>query len=158
MSYLSKFTMPRVRKEVADKAASEIKDALLSGKLRPFDAVAVTGISGMLLGPEIATNLYKDLIVIRKAVDKSNHSSSKVEYYNRFEDVLLVDDGFSSGETLRNMQAILKDQYKSANIVGVYLYNDGFIFDAPGNTRLITPDDDDFKSIMSPSLINRLFG
>lgn len=100
---------------------------LLRGK--KFDAIAVRGMSGMLIGPAVAARLGKDLIVVRKCKDGS-HSASIVEgvdNWNHDFRYIIVDDFIDSGETLSQIftQIVieLEDMDISARCAGVVLYN-----------------------------------
>jgi hypothetical protein len=75
----------------------------LASRRMTFDTVVVTGVSGMLLGPIIAYKYDKNLLVVRKPDDSSNHSTMSVEgaLGDRW---LFVDDQTSSGATLSRVK------------------------------------------------------
>jgi len=80
----------------------------LQPKDRDFEAIACTGVSGLLIGPTIAYLMNKRLAVIRKDNDKPgqnvNHAMTQVEHNLCDGDrVIVIDDLVASGST---MQAI----------------------------------------------------
>ena len=97
-----------------------------------FDAIAFTGISGALVAPSVATELEKQLIVVRKSL-KYCHSMCMIEGCSKKNcRYIIIDDGISHGDTIKN---ILKEldktrnqpdlKYKNFSIakcVGVFLY------------------------------------
>jgi len=65
-----------------------------------FDSIAVSGMSGVIVGVPVALRLKKPLIVVRKESDNSHHGGGEI--INRQgigERVLFLDDFVSSGET-----------------------------------------------------------
>lgn len=70
-------------------------------KETPFDAVAVTGLSGLLMGPVVADRLGKGIIVVRKEGEK-NHSGYAIESSVSGKYVI-VDDFISTGATIRRI-------------------------------------------------------
>src|SRR5688500_5050002 len=82
-----------------------------------FDAIAVCGTSGLLVGPSVAMMMDKEIIVVRKKEDKA-HSCFRVEnkYAGRF---IFLDDLIDSGNTLNHViNAIPRDLW-----AGIVLYN-----------------------------------
>ncbi len=92
-----------------------------------FDAVVVTGISGLLMGPLLAHVLGKRLAVVRKDNDQPNsalnHAQVGIESNMKAGDRwILVDDLIASGETARRVElAMMAHGY--GKMVGNYLYN-----------------------------------
>jgi len=101
-----------------DKAAQ-----LLKGM--DFDAIVVTGISGMLIGPAVAYKLKKRLAVIRKPDDKDNHASCKIESCMKQGDRwIFFDDMIATGTTARRVETLMGYQGWPP-MVGSYMYNYG---------------------------------
>jgi len=110
------------RKSIIDFAVANL--ALMTDK---FDAIAVTGLSGLLIGPSIADRLGKNVIAIRKKFDKS-HSDYIFEGVHS-DNYVIVDDFSSSGETLYYIDYNVKKQLPKAKLVALYCYNDGGLKD-----------------------------
>lgn len=95
-------------------------------RLRPhaekFKAIAVTGMSGLLIGPAIADALDKDVIIVRK--NENCHAR-----YGPVEGALcstycIVDDMTCSCDTLRTIinKLAMSKEFKDARPVSIYLY------------------------------------
>ncbi len=63
-----------------------------------FDTVAFRGMSGAFLGPIIAADMHKKMILVRKPED-STHSPLKTEGNSSAKRYVIVDDFISSGRT-----------------------------------------------------------
>lgn len=83
-----------------------------------FDTIAVTGMSGALIGGEVASRLGKDLTLVRKPDDDS-HASDKVEGPVEAKTYIFVDDQIDSGETVTRVLNTLSNR----RCLGVFLYN-----------------------------------
>lgn len=87
-----------------------------------FDFIAVTGTSGLLMGPSIADALNKPTVVIRKARETS-HSMFEVEGDIPGPNYIIVDDFVSTGRTIANIiSQIEKQREEETNCVGVRCY------------------------------------
>jgi len=85
-----------------------------------FDSIACSGTSGLLVVPQIAEILDKNIIVIRKSSDKCY---SKFEYEGVVPDsYIIIDDLICSGKTIRYIQNIIKEDYERSSCYGVYCY------------------------------------
>lgn len=92
-----------------------------------FGSIAVTGWSGALVGPEVASILELPLTIIRKE-GESNHVQVQVEgaiggytyIQSKWHRALFVDDFMQTGETWRRCEKELA-RYKT-EMVGVLLY------------------------------------
>jgi adenine/guanine phosphoribosyltransferase-like PRPP-binding protein len=107
-----------------------------------FDAIACTGVSGMLVGPTIAYLMGKRLAVVRKeqdALGKANHACVRVEHNLKDGDrVVILDDLIASGRTIMSiadaLDALARKQETNSegfmatsvdvDVVGYYLYRD----------------------------------
>ena len=92
----------------------------LRTRINEFDAIAIRGMSGALVGSIIAARLNKPLIVVRK--QDGNHSGRRVEGIKNAKDYIILDDLISTGDTAD----IIKDEVKNFNgakLVGIVLYN-----------------------------------
>lgn len=91
-----------------------------------FDGIAVSGVSGMLIGPTLAYLLNKRLAIVRKADDTHNHSKHRIE--SNFEPGdrwVIVDDLRSTGATVRRITSQLKNAGEADPdlCVAQYFYN-----------------------------------
>lgn len=113
-AYLRKFM------EVDDRAERiEIIVDTLSQFDHEFDAIACTGVSGLIVASVLAYRMEKHLIILRKDGENS-HAAYCVENNRKQFRVLIVDDLVSSGNTLRRI-----DSAVSGTIVGALLYHTG---------------------------------
>ena len=87
-----------------------------------FDAIAVRGTSGLLVGPAVAAALDKDIIVCRKH-GSSRHSSFDVEGPVGVINYIIVDDIICSGETVETIVGDVRRELSSAaRCVAIFLY------------------------------------
>lgn len=85
-----------------------------------FDSIACCGTSGLMVVPQIAEILKKEIIIVRKTGDKS-YSDFKVEGAIPFRYIIL-DDLICSGGTVRHIRSTIKSETPRAICVGVYCY------------------------------------
>ena len=87
-----------------------------------FDAIVVTGVSGLLLGPTLAYLLGKRLGVVRKTM-KDSHAITGIEHNMEPADSwIFVDDLVASGETIKRVEEAMED-VGFKRMQGRYLYN-----------------------------------
>jgi len=87
-----------------------------------FDAIAVSGCSGLLVGPCVADLLQKNIILVRKEGGRT-HSEEYVEgpKDGRY---IVIDDLTCSGETIRHITSSIKTELcEHSQCVGVVLYH-----------------------------------
>lgn len=118
-SYLRSSLNSLDRKNVIKKLITNIKRAKLI-----FDAVAFTGMSGALIAPDIADKLKKQLILVRKKDKK--HSCYDVEGYYGGSKYIIIDDGISSGDTIKYIKKQIKEAYnfQKYELVGCFTHNE----------------------------------
>jgi orotate phosphoribosyltransferase len=111
------------RKQLVDKCVR------IRPKLPEFDAIAVTGISGMVCGTSLSDAWDVPLIVVRKDETPKAHSWRTVEGPDKrwFETQslrwLLVDDLIASGTTYDRVSAAIASHYPNSGCVGILLYD-----------------------------------
>lgn len=116
-TYIGALLLPSARNEVIERALGRLR----APDAPEFDAIAITGVSG-IVGALLAFTLDKPLIVVRKAPDmERSHSSAMVEGPETRCRVLMVDDFVRTGDTLARMQQLLTPRH---TVVGVLLYRD----------------------------------
>ena len=84
-----------------------------------FDSIACCGVSGMMVVPQIAELLNKNIVVVRKG--EKCYSEFRTEGVAPFRYIIL-DDLICSGSTVKHIKRVLKDEYSRSNCVGVYCY------------------------------------
>ena len=93
-----------------------------SEKLPKFEAIAVTGLSGLLVGPIVAIELGLPLIVVRKDL-KCAHSTNRVEGYAEGLKYIIIDDFVASGNTVHNIKLYIGDYSRSCKLVGALMWS-----------------------------------
>lgn len=84
-----------------------------------FDAIACCGTSGLMVAPNVAHLLKKNIIVVRKQID--GYSDFMVEGANTHQYIIL-DDLVCSGSTIRHIIKTIKKDTPRSKCVGVYSY------------------------------------
>lgn len=109
-----------------DDLRSNIKAVCDALQAFDFDAVAFTGVSGMLLGPSIAMQMNKTMLVVRKevAIDVCDpnaycHSSLYVEGDYGARRYVVVDDLTCTGKTFNMIQRRIKAALPEAQCIGM---------------------------------------
>lgn len=84
-----------------------------------YDAIACCGTSGLMVVPQIAELLNKNIIVIRK--DLNGYSSFNIEgpYTNKY---IIVDDLICSGNTVKTIMKQIKSEFYKSKCLGIYCY------------------------------------
>lgn len=101
-----------------------LKNPLLLTLLDSVQTVAVSGTSGMLVGPIIAHTFSHQLLVVRKAMIESNHAVGMVEGFSAPNSkYLIVDDQVDTGETRNRIINEIKTKFYDNECVGVFEYN-----------------------------------
>jgi adenine/guanine phosphoribosyltransferase-like PRPP-binding protein len=115
--YSSEYLTGRRIKRIVNRASTILKKQ----KVR-FDTIAVRGHSGMLIGPPLAMEMNKSLMMVRKPKD-SSHSSSKVEGWGSRQKILIVDDFISSGSTMHSIYEEVHRYCDTPKVVGILTYS-----------------------------------
>jgi orotate phosphoribosyltransferase len=91
----------------------------LRNKDLEFDAIACCGISGLMVVPQIAELLKKNILVIRK--DLNGYSNFNIEgpYTNRY---IIIDDLICSGNTVKTIMKAIKSEFHKPKCLGIYCY------------------------------------
>ncbi|RTL65864.1 MAG: phosphoribosyltransferase [Pseudonocardiaceae bacterium] len=117
-----------------------------------FDTLVGTGLSGAIIIPPLARALRKDYLLIRKD-DDGTHSEFPAEgrLGSRW---LFVDDLVCSGATLRRCMRVVREMLSehfghrqrtgfSTELVGMFLYSDGWNSQSARLTEVISTETDD---------------
>jgi hypothetical protein len=99
-----------------------------------FDAVVVRGMSGLLVGPMVASLLKKPWCIVRKSGECTHSDHKVVEGWHNFKTyIIIIDDLIASGATVKLIQQTIHDQARAYSenwergipeCVGIYLFND----------------------------------
>jgi adenine/guanine phosphoribosyltransferase-like PRPP-binding protein len=110
--------LPRNRLWVVDNTIAAIEYNTKQKGIQ-FDAIAVRGLSGLLIGPTVAMMMDKNIVVVRKDIDDT-HSKFRAEGTANGMRYIIVDDFTESGATVCSMLEILST--KGCTCVGLMLY------------------------------------
>jgi adenine/guanine phosphoribosyltransferase-like PRPP-binding protein len=84
-----------------------------------FDSIACCGVSGLMVVPQIAELLNKNIVVVRKG--ERCYSEFRTEGAAPFQYIIL-DDLICSGSTVKHIKRVIKDEYSRSHCIGVYCY------------------------------------
>lgn len=104
----------KVRNKIIVKAVCDLRKISDT-----FDSIACCGVSGMMVVPQIAELLNKNITMVRKG--EKCYSDFMVEGVAPFQ-YIIVDDLICSGNTIRHIKNKIRDNYPRARCVGVYCY------------------------------------
>src|SRR4029077_1371255 len=113
--YLEHIVQTQKRKETVRKAVEALHPYT-------FDAIAVTGLSGWLIGPEIASAMDKEILAVRKG-EHHSHGRYGVEGIARPDYYVIVDDLVDSGDTARRILEAVGGLYPASTCIGVLEVN-----------------------------------
>lgn len=104
------------------KILARAKKCLLKSNLS-FDAVAFKGMSGAILGPNIAMKFKKHMIMVRSP-GSSCHSKFPVEGYDKAKNYIIVDDFIESGDTVCQIILAIENFAPQAKCLGILIVSD----------------------------------
>ena len=84
-----------------------------------FDSIACCGVSGLMVVPQIAELLNKNIVVVRKG--ERCYSEFRTEGVAPFRYIIL-DDLICSGSTVKHIKKVLKNEYSRSECIGIYCY------------------------------------
>ena len=84
-----------------------------------FDSIACCGVSGLMVVPQIAEILNKNIIIVRK--DEKRYSEFFIEGVSPSRYVIL-DDLICSGDTIKHIMNSIHDDTPRAKCIGAYFY------------------------------------
>jgi adenine/guanine phosphoribosyltransferase-like PRPP-binding protein len=85
-----------------------------------FDSIACCGVSGLMVVPQIAEILNKNIVIVRKPEEK-RYSEFYIEGVSPFRYVV-VDDLICSGDTFKWIRQAIHEDNPKASCVGLYCY------------------------------------
>ena len=85
-----------------------------------YDSIACSGTSGLMVVPQIAEILNKEIIIVRKH-NEISYSPFHIEGVmpNRY---IIIDDLVCSGTTIKHITRSIKEEYPRSKCIGVYCY------------------------------------
>lgn len=105
----------KLRNKIVIKAVCDLRK--ISNE---FDTIACCGTSGLMVVPQVAELLNKNILLIRKKNDKC-YSDFTIEGVKPFRYIIL-DDLICSGSTVRHIQRSIRSEYDRTQCVGLYCY------------------------------------
>jgi adenine/guanine phosphoribosyltransferase-like PRPP-binding protein len=114
-SHTSRVLNHKYRNTVIIKAVCELRKIS-----DDFDSIACAGISGLIVVPQIAELLQKNIVIIRKDSDE-RYSEFVIEGVTPFK-YIIVDDLICSGKTVRHIKNTIKAETPRSHCIGVYCY------------------------------------
>ena len=85
-----------------------------------FDSIACCGVSGLMVVPQIAELLNKNIIIVRKP-DEKRYSEFWIEGVSPFR-YIVVDDLICSGDTFKWIRQAIHEDNPKAICTGLYCY------------------------------------
>lgn len=85
-----------------------------------FDSIACCGSSGLMVVPQVAELLNKNIVLVRKEQEK-RYSNFAIEGIAPFRYIIL-DDLICSGNTVRHIKRTIKDEHPRSKCIGLYCY------------------------------------
>lgn len=104
----------KIRNKIIIKAVCDLRKIT-----KEFDSIACCGVSGLMVVPQIAEILNKNILVVRK--DERRYSDFATEGVAPFRYVV-IDDLICSGKTVKHITDTIKEEYPRARSLGVYCY------------------------------------
>lgn len=104
----------KIRNKIIIKAVCDLRKISDS-----FDSIACCGVSGLMVVPQIAELLNKNIVVVRKG--EKCYSEFLTEGAAPFRYIIL-DDLICSGTTVKHIKHTIRDEYARARCVGLYCY------------------------------------
>jgi len=134
--YLLNSIDPKQRRHFASEATTQIKMLMKRHGLK-FDAIAVRGVSGMLVDVSISDRLDIPLIVVRKG--ETTHSSRYAEgiEHKRGLRYIIVDDCIDGGATVKAIHNTVASTHVEAKCVGIYLYAQDLTWTSDACARIL---------------------
>lgn len=105
----------KVRTKIIIKAVCDLRKIA-----DQFDSIACCGTSGLMVVPQIAELLNKNIILIRKK-DEKCYSNFTIEGVAPFRYIIL-DDLICSGDTVRHITRTISSEHIRSKCVGLYCY------------------------------------
>lgn len=118
--YFASIFLTESRKDVISRALQALGNV-------DFDTICVRGMSGAMVGPILAHELGKDLILIRKHGDRCHYSAPIYKHpESKAHRYVIVDDFIRTGTTVKEMLMVIHSELPSLELAGFYGYTMGW--------------------------------
>lgn len=120
--YLSSvFTIEKFKKTV-DKTAKDIRKfyCRMKDEGKTIESIAFRGTSGAAVAYPLSYKLGLPLTCIRRGI---THSSRRIEGVTNPDYYIIVDDFIDSGHTVNAIRKAVKNEWKAATCLGIFLYH-----------------------------------
>jgi len=97
---------------------------LIAGSEIQFGSIAITGISGLILGPVVAAQLNKRILVVRKNIETTNSDKIVEGRSVKNDKYIIIDDFIQSGTTINKITKEINIFNPTAKCMGIFLYNE----------------------------------
>jgi len=104
----------KIRNKIIIKAVCDLRKIS-----KDFDSIVCCGVSGLMVVPQIAEIINKNILVVRK--DERRYSNFTTEGVAPFRYVI-IDDLICSGSTIKHITSTLKEEYPRSRCIGIYCY------------------------------------
>ena len=84
-----------------------------------YDAIACRGVSGIMVVPQIAELLNKNIIIVRKQIDGYSDFMVEGAYTHKY---IIIDDLICSGDTVETIIKNIGEEMPQAKCIGVWSY------------------------------------
>lgn len=102
------------------RAAAKLREAR---QAHPFDSIAVTGMSGVVVGSPVALRLRVPLVVVRKDTDRCHSDITVINADRAGQRALFLDDFVCVGTSRQRVRRALA-AYTHAELTAQYMYAD----------------------------------
>jgi len=113
-----------------DELEEVVSDCVAELQGEDFDSIAVSGMSGVIVGVPVAMRLGKTCVVVRKDEEKSHAGNRPINLKNAGTRIVFLDDFVSKGNTLRRVHRTIAST--GASIVGSLTYTNGATYRTRG--------------------------
>ena len=133
MDHIPKIMSAAYREKLFNLKSFEAVVLSVADKLRDkdFDAIAFCGMSGAMVAPSVAALLSKSMILVRKELEMRErvcHSTREVEGDKAARKYVILDDGISTGTTLKRIRDAIKKWNPEAECGFAIMYSGAWEF------------------------------
>jgi adenine/guanine phosphoribosyltransferase-like PRPP-binding protein len=128
MSHAS-WIKPSVNPDVLLVAAKHLSRRIkLDRRKLDINCIAVTGVSGMVMGGAVSILTGLPLVIVRKESQSDRHSCHDIEYIDSLWvfNYCIIDDLISSGKTIRRIASMINRAVGDSSLKKIYLYQSSY--------------------------------
>jgi len=120
----SNYLAPAFEKRGIERIVKAFGRVVEKGTFGNFSSIVCSGVSGTAVGPVLAYEYEKNLVIVRKKAEKKNSHCEVLVEGNLGDSFVICDDFMESGATLqRILETIRQEGYTKSKYVGVYFWN-----------------------------------